>query len=186
LDVDVSADPTEETLPAIISPLDQRQYKLPIKSIGLKSDEYNFVMKGKIRPAVILTEGTTGWPTLSTEPLSLCVPLYTVDKVQIPQEFVVEVQAFKFPSKFYIPPSSSYALEESIARFELIQPIHQFSMKREFRASRPMMLTKEFYGLLKLQLTQYLGGVIDDGDKNFLNEYGTIILEEAKKQGVTV
>ena len=185
LDINVDADPSEENLPAVLSPLDQRQFKLPVKSIGLRSDEYLFAVKGKVRPAIMLTEGTTGWPTLPTEPVSLCIPLYTVDKVRISQSFVIQTQSFQIPSKFYIPPSSSYRIEESVARFELIQPIHQYAMQAKV-GGRNVMLTSEFFSILMLQLTEYWGGVISNDDKSFLKEYGDIILDEARKQGVKI
>ncbi len=185
LDINVEADPSEENLPAILSPLDQRQFKLPVKSIGLKSDEYLFAIKGKIRPAILLTEGVTGWPTLPTEPISLCMPLYTVDKARISQSFVVQTQSFQIPSKFYIPSASLYHIEESVARFELIQPIHHYAMRAKV-GGRNVMLTNDFFSILMLQLTEYWGGVISAEDKSFLKEYGDIILDEARKQGVKI
>jgi hypothetical protein len=142
-------------------------------------------MKGKIRPAIVLTEGVTGWPTLPSESMALCVPLYTVDKAGISQSFVVQTQSFQIASKFYIPPSSSYHVEESVARFELIQLVHHYAMQPKV-GGRNVMLTTDFFSILMLQLTEYWGGVISAEDKSIMKEYGDIILDEARKQGVKI
>lgn len=128
LDVNVSSDPSEEELLAILSPLDQRQFKLPVKSVGLKGDEHLFAVKGKMRPAIIIAEGPTRWATNPTEQLLLCLPLYSVDKPAIRREFVIQAQAYRLLSKFYIPPFPMLQIEESIARFELMQNAHAFAV----------------------------------------------------------
>jgi hypothetical protein len=184
LDIDVASDPSEEYLHAKISPLDRKQHNFPVKSLELGTHEHLFVMKGKLRPAIILTEGFTRWPTLSSEPVSLCVPFYTVDKLKISQAFVVQAQAFQYPSKFYIHPHTAYGIEESVARFELIQPIHQYAMQPLSSTKRCVMLSDEYRWLLQLHLSSYFGCVLSEADGSFLSEYGKIILEEARKQGI--
>lgn len=186
LDVNVSADPSEGELPTIISPLDQRQFKLPIKSLGLKVNEHWFAVKGKMRPAIIIAKGPTRWATNESEQLMICVPLYTVDKPKIHREFVISAQAFQYPSKFYIPPFPMFHIEESIARFELIQIAHVFAVRKFPANTNPAMLSDEFFSLLRLWLMSYLGGAIDEEEIEILKLYGNDILNEARRQGVVI
>jgi hypothetical protein len=173
-------------MPAFLTPLDQKTIHFPVKNIGLTSDEYLFVIKGKMRPAIMLTDETTGWPTLPTEAVYLCLPIYRVDKPKIPQSFVLKAQALQYISKFYIPPSSGFALEEGVARFELIQPVHRYALSAFVKGGKPVMLSENFRYFFRLQLTEYLGGVLEKTDKDILKEYETSILDEARKQGVKV
>ncbi|MBI5020700.1 MAG: hypothetical protein HZB59_04635 [Ignavibacteriales bacterium] len=186
LDVNVLEDPSEVELPAMISQLDKRQFKFPVKSIGLKADEHLFAIKGKMRPAIVIAEGPTRWATNTSEQLIICVPLYTVDKPKIHREFVINVQAFQYPSKFYIPPFPMFHIEESIARFELIQIAHAFAVKIFPAKTNPAMLSDEFFSLFRIWLVSYLGGTIDEEEIEILKLYGNDILNEAKRQGVAI
>jgi len=127
LNVDVMSDPSERILKGEVAPLSQPH--MPVKSMNLASNEHAFVIKGKPRPAVILGGGFSRWPTNPSEQLYVCVPLYTVDKPRITQQFVIEVQAMLYPSMFYLPPNPMFRLKESIARFGLIQVAHRTAMK---------------------------------------------------------
>ncbi len=186
LDIDVSVDPTEQTLPAILSTVDNRKYKFPVKSLDLASNEHLFVTKGKMRPAIFLTEGFTRWPTNPSEQIFLCAPLYTLDKAKISQQFVLNVQAFKLPSKFYLRPFPLFRVEESIARFEYIQTVDIYALSPYKECGHPVTLSQEFFALLKIQLTRYLGGGLTREDSDIVNVYGDIILDEARKQGVKI
>lgn len=152
----------------------------------MKANEHWFAVKGKMRPAIIIAEGPTRWATNPSEQLMVCVPLYTVDKPKIRREFVISVQAFQYPSKFYIPPFPMFHIEESIARFELIQTAHIFAVKKFPVSTNPSMLSDEFLSLLRLWLTSYLGGALDEEDIKIMKLYGNDVLNEAKKQGVVI
>ncbi len=139
-----------------------------------------------MRPAIVVAEGPTHWATNESEQLMVCVPLYTVDKPRIHREFVISVQAFQSASKFYIPPFPMFHIEESIARFELLQTAHVFAVKRYPDNTNPAMLSEEFFGLLRLRLTSFLGGVIDEEELEIMKLYGQDILNEARGQGIKV
>lgn len=139
-----------------------------------------------MRPAIVVAEGPTRWATNESEQLMVCIPLYTVDKPRIHREFIISVQAFQSPSKFYIPPFPMFHIEESIARFELLQTAHVFAVKRFPDSTNPAMLSEEFFSLLRLRLTSYFGGAINEDDLEILNLYGQDVLDEARKQGIKV
>lgn len=186
IDIDVASDPTETKLPAFLRPLAQKENHFPVKSLNMGSDEHAFVLKGKIRPAIILVEDTTQWAKSPAENLVLCVPLFRVAKPKFLQSFVLKSQAFLYPSKFYVPSDTIFGIEEGVARFELMQAVHQFAVRPFPDGKKPAMLTDEFFSLLRMHLTKFLGGALATEDQDTLDVYGQLILEEAKKQGVTV
>lgn len=182
--LDITADPSEENLIAAVKPLEQTGIHIPIRSLGLRSDEYYFAVKGKLRPAIVLAGGFTRWPMNPSEKIFICVPLYGVDKPTISQKFVVEVQALRYPSMFYLPPSKQYHIEESVARFTLIQVAHGTAVKPKLAGDKPIMLSTEFFGYLKAQLVRFLGGVLPEKILGDVNGYGEIVLEVAKNSGL--
>ncbi len=186
IDIDVAADPSETKLPAFLRPLAQKQTHFPVKSLNLGSDEHAFVLTGKMRPAIILVEDATQWAKSPSENLALCAPLFRVEKPKFQQPFVLKSQAFLYPSKFYLPPDPRFGIEEGIIRFELIQIVHQFVMTRFPDNQKPAMLTEEFFALLKLHLTRFLGGILPQDELEKLDVYGQLIIEEARRQGVPV
>ncbi len=186
IDINVSQDPTETALPAILSTYDNRKNTFPVKSFLLDSKEVFFVNRGKLRPSIIVASLFTRWPSQPSEQIYLCVPLYTLEKGKIGQDFVVGSQAFHYSSKFYLPPQPNYHIEEAIGRFEYIQAVDVYALKAFQDCGHAVMLTKEFFGLLKIQLARFWGYPIAQKDSEEITAYGELILEEARKQGVKV
>jgi hypothetical protein len=186
IDIDVASDPSETKIPAFLRPLEQKQNHFPVKSLNLGCNEHAFVLTGKIRPAIILVENTTQWAKSPTENLAICLPIFRVEKPKFSQSFVLKTQAFLYPSKFYLPPEVIYQFEEGVARFELIQTVHQLVISPFPNNEKPLMLTEEFFILLQMHLTKYIGGVLPTDDQETLSIYGQLILEEAKTQGVVI
>jgi len=186
IDIDVASDPTETKLPAFLRPLDQKKNYFPVKSLNLGSDEHPFVLTGKIRPAIVLIEEISQWAKAPAENFAICVPLFRVRKPKFSQSFVLKSQAFQYESKFYVPPDPHFYIEEGVARFELIQTVHQLSIKQFPDINKSTMLAEEFFALLRMHLTRFFGGAISKEDQDTLEVYGQLILEEAKKQGVSI
>lgn len=184
LDPNVKADPTEQNLEAILRPLSQRSVHIPIKSLNLPSNEFYFAVRGKIRPAVVLAGGQSKWATSPTEQLFICAPLFTVDKPVFTQSFVLNVQALRHRGMFYIPESHMHHIEESVCRFDAIQVAHGTATEPVLAGKDPVMLSIEFFGLLKSQLILYLGGKLPDDAAEILQMYSELIIDEAKSLGV--
>lgn len=182
LKVDVSSDPSEKILKGDVTPLSQPH--IPVRSMGLASDEYAFVIKGKPRPAVVLGGGFSRWPTNPSEQLYVCAPLYSTDKQKITQRYVIEAQALLYPSMFYIPSSALFHIEESIARFALIQVAHGTAMKPAIAGNKPVMLSGEFFKWMRTQLVRFIGGSLPHNVVDDLKAYGELVLNEAKLQGM--
>lgn len=186
IDIDTASDPSETKMPAFLRPLARKETHFPVKSLNLAIDEYPFVLVGKIRPAIILIEDTVQWAKSPSENLALCVPIFRVAKAKFSQVFVLKTQAFQFPNKFYIPSYQGDRLEEGIARLELIQTVNRLVMSPFPDSNNPIMLTEEFFTLLRIHITRFLGGILSKEDQDTLDVYSQLILEESRKQGINI
>lgn len=186
LDPSVSTDPTEQNLEAVVRPFSQRSVHIPLKSLNLSSNEYYFAVRGKIRPAVVLAGGQSKWATSPTEQIFICAPLFTVDRPAFSQSFVIGVQALRYPGMFYIPESRMHHIEESVCRFDTIQVVHGTAAEPVLAGKDPVMLSTEFFRLLKSQLILYLGSKLPDGAMEILQMYGELVAEEARSLGITL
>jgi hypothetical protein len=174
-------DPTESVLEFVLRPIEIAERAFPIQRLGLASDEYYFAVKGKMRPAIIITGGEVKWAVGTKEKVFLCLPLYTVDKPKISQRFVVHVQANQYAAYFYLPPSATFGIQECVARFELLQVVHGNALRPHKTGGNPVSLTVEAFMSLQAQLCGFLGCVLPEKLSNDLNAYGQLVLEEFNK-----
>jgi len=184
IDIDVASDPSETRLPAFLRPLAQKKNFFPVRSLNLGSEEHAFVLTGKIRPAIVVIEDTVQWSKSPAENIVLCVPIFRVYKPRFSQSFVLKTQAFQYSDKFYLPPDTRYIFEEGIARLELLQSVHQAVIQPFPSENSSMMLTEEFFSLFCLQMVKFLAETKSENET--LETYGQLILEEAKRQGITL
>lgn len=182
IDIDVASDPSETHLPAFLRPLAQKRNFFPVRSLNLASNEHAFVVKGKVRPAVVVVEHIAQWSKSPSENIALCVPLFRVYKPKFSQAFVLKTQAFQYPDRFYLPPEPHYTFEEAVARLELIQSVHQVVIQPFPGGTSSMMMTEEFFSLFSLQVVKFLTKT--ETENEVLETYGQLILEEAIKQGI--
>ncbi len=157
---------------------------IPIKigDLNLKSDEYLFVIPGKIRPFISLGEMQTGW--FSNEKIVLGIPIFRF-KPRHTQESVMRVQAFDYPWLFYIKPDKKFGVEEGAARLELIQFIpkgHCQPFKVNTAKGRfPVQLSEYNYKLLWYQLYKFLHGVpLSKELEEAITDYKTLLLGKIK------
>lgn len=184
IDIDVASDPSETHIPAFLRPLTQKQNFFPVKSLNLSGQEHAFVVKGKIRPAIVVVENVAKWAKSPSENITVCVPLFTVNKPKFSQGFVLKTQAFQYPDRFYFPPDVHYTFQEAIARLELLQSVHILGIQPFPNDQLSMMLTQEFFNLFCLQVVKFITGLKTEHET--LETYGQLILEEATKQGITL
>jgi hypothetical protein len=174
-------DPTESVLEFVLRPLEVAERAFPIQRLGLASDEYYFAVKGKMRPAIVITGGEVQWAVGAKEKIFLCLPLYTVDKPKITQRFVIHVQANQYAAYFYLPPSATFEIQECIARFELLQVVHGNALRPHRSGANHTSLTTEALSWLKVHLCRFLGCAIPKELSDDLNAYGQLVLEEFQK-----
>ena len=143
-----------------------------------------FAVRGKMRPAIVLAGGQSKWATSPTEQIFICAPFFAVDKGGITQSFVLDVQALRYPGMFYLPGNSLHHIEESVCRFDTVQVAHGTAIEPLQTGQNSVILSTEFYGLLKSQLLLYLGGKLPKEAADVVQIYTELVLNEAKSQGV--
>lgn len=143
----LKSDPKENTIAVNIAPFSPRlKSHYPIKGIDLEEDEFLFIYQGKIRPIIIAGYTEATWINEEKpQKLYLCVPIFTF-KNRHTQEMVIKSQAFQYPSLFYMPPDTVGLNEESVARFEMIQPITKGALQPLMSSDhKPLALSDEAY-----------------------------------------
>lgn len=150
----------------------------PIKELNLRKDENYFVVRGKYRLVLILSVISIK----KGEPLSfsgddinifLCAPLISV-KDHYSQEYIIDVQAFRYPNLFYLPPKD-YVME-SFVRFELIQPVNKGCL-RPFKAK--VSLSDDAYIYLLTHLSRFLNNSFTDKDiQELINMYSSELISK--------
>lgn len=181
-------DPTDEskakfTLKKIRG--DAQNKHLPLKNLGLETDEFLYVVKGKKRPVVVLAkaaERTWTQSTKKTRAVYLCCPIYSIQKYH-PQSFVIEAQAMKFDNLFYLPEDTSGLLKESMARFEMIQPVPSTCLMPFKNVSNQYVrLSEEVLLYFLNHLVKFLTGDGADSDIEGLSKiYGDDLIDALKK-----
>jgi hypothetical protein len=154
----------------------------PIKELSLQSDENLYVLRGKMRPAVVLQTITTDFFNRQvTEPYVIVAPVFTF-KLKHSAKYRAQIAAMKFPHLFYVPAHAYGFGHEGVLRFELIQPVAAASVQPYFTSGKKQQfLTAESWAILQHRLVYFESGrILDAGLEQTLKEYGDIVMEAYK------
>ncbi len=147
---------------------DLNNLHIPIKDvqgISLRKDENLFILKGKLRPVILLPKYLTRLENfMYGEETYLCAPIFSIDfskyKTLDEQKYIYEVTTFKHPSAFFLPKSEDGLREHSIVRLERIQPIPKKLLDKFFPFESGNLdnirLTSEVFNLLIIQFFRFL------------------------------
>jgi len=158
---------------------------MPIAELGLRSDENYYLYIGKERPLIVVRSVGSKWlSSLYDESLYLCVPIFSF-KPRHKDEFRIKAMGFCHPDLFYLPADTNGCIEESAARFELMQPIPRKALHNYFKGSppRPVALSDEAFALFVNHLGRFL--LAKDLDAQICEQidiYRSLVLEELQKQ----
>ncbi len=141
---------------------------IPIKDVhglSLRKDENLFILKGKLRPVILLPKYLTRFENfMYGEETYLCAPIFSINfskyKTLEAQKYIYEVTSFKHPSAFFLPKSENGLREHSIVRLERIQPIPKVLLNKffPFRSGNLdiIKLSPEVFNLLIVQFFRFL------------------------------
>jgi hypothetical protein len=98
---------------------------IPVKTPPLASDEAFLVVRGKMRPVIVLsmvTSAVKGVGVIERDfiDVHLVVPLYSFQDTH-PQVFRLRIEAFEYNRFFHLPTSDEFALHEGFLRFDRSQ-----------------------------------------------------------------
>jgi len=148
----------------------QDKWRLPFKELNLDVDEDLLIVKVKRRPVVVLSRAIVD--ERKADPSRFqdsfwCVPSYTmIDNFGHPQldnNIIEDVRAFSYRCCFPLPYDSYLHDQESMLRFDRMQPIPRHCLKATERR-----LSKEWRLYLQEWARFYITGRLgdDDSDKN--------------------
>ncbi len=152
----------------------------PIAHPPVRKQEEFLAVKGKVRPAIIVSRPNSEIPKhqldLHPFPESYVVaPAYGFagkEDEEYNPEFIARVREFEYHQFFYLPPSDQFGIVESFARLDRVQCI----AKRQLR-ERIATLTPQAFDTLKNMFRFYFWGPPDEEIETFR----AIWAEERKK-----
>jgi hypothetical protein len=164
---------------ANVSTSGAQQSHFPIKELGLQSDENQYVVRGKFRPAIVLQTVVTDFYSRQVpEPYVIVAPCFTFKMKHTPK-YRAQVASMKYPHLFYLPAHPYGFGEQGVLRFELIQPAATATVQPYFTSGKKQQfLTKESWAILQHGLVRFTTGtVLDAGLEQTLKAYGEIVME---------
>ena len=135
----------------------------PIYELGLASDEFVLCVAHKSRPVIVVSREVSPWRDYQKRHDECCVviPLYgTKDlagEYKFSEQFLLRVQAYQYPTLFYLPEDNEYGVLESLARLDRAVVIHGDLLKPQ-----PVGLTDDALYCLTRWFHYLLGAELDE------------------------
>jgi hypothetical protein len=135
----------------------------PIYELKLSSEEFVLCIAHKLRPVIALTQDVPAWRDCQQKHADclLVVPLYSArdeaGNYRFSEEFMLRVQAYEYPSLFYLPEDVGLGIRESVARFDRVAVVHQDVLRPQ-----PKRLTEEATECLTHWFQYFAGADLDE------------------------
>jgi hypothetical protein len=152
----------------------------PIYELGLASDEFVLCVTHKFRPVIVVSREVSPWRDYRKkyDECYVVIPLYSTKdpagEYKFSEQFLLRVQAYQYPTLFYLPEDDEYGVSESLARLDRAVVIH-----RDLLKPRPVSLTDDALYCLTCWLHYYLGAELDE----ILDFYRQAALEQLEYTG---
>ena len=159
---------------------------MPVKELNLRTDENFYIQYGKERPCVVVSFLTSTWLNeLYPEDLAICAPIFTFKRRHKPG-FWFKTMGFCYPNLFYLPQDQMGCIEDSVVRFELIQPLNVGSVHAFLRGnpSKPSALSDQAFELFANHLSMFLHGkALTKEVQENIAAYRELVLDALEKPG---
>lgn len=135
----------------------------PIYQLKLSSKDFVVGVAHKFRPVIVLSQEMPSWRDYGRTYATcfLVVPLYRTKNdagnYKFSEEFMLRVQAYEYPTLFYLPEDNEYGISESIVRFERIAAIN-----RDLLKPMPVSLSDDALYCLTHWFHYFLGAELDE------------------------
>ena len=175
-------DPRDETLTSYVvkrhDPDNPPKSHFPIKELNLRSDESLYLMRGKLRPAIVLQTVSTDFYNISNpEPYVWVAPCFTFKDKHKPS-YRCRVAALELPHLFYLQAHHHGCKEPSVLRFEHIQPVAAAAVQPTFIDGKQSFLSETAWAILQHQLHKFITGkLLDEDIEETLQAYRKLIAE---------
>jgi|ERR1017187_1778301 hypothetical protein len=151
----------------------------PLKELTLQSDENLYVVRGKLRPGVVLQTIVTDFFNRTVpEPYVIVAPCFTF-KIKHTPKYRAQVASMKYPHLFYLPAHPYGFVEQGVLRLELIQPAATRTTYPFLTSGKKQQfLTSESWAILQHRLVRFAADAVLDAElEQTLKEYGEIVME---------
>jgi hypothetical protein len=155
----------------------------PIKELSLQSDENLYVVRGKLRPAIVLqTIATDFYSRESPEPYVIVAPCFTF-KLKHTARYRAQIASMRYPHLFYLPAHPYGFGEQGALRLELIQAATSTTVQPYLTSGKKQQfLSNESWAVLQYSLVRFATGTVLDAElAQTLKEYGEIVMEAFEK-----
>lgn len=140
----------------------QDEWALPHKDLNMDSDEDLMLVKVKRRPVLVISQAILDERKIDTQRFQdsfWCVPSYTlVDSFGVPRMSkgaVENIRALSYKCCFPLPFHSKFNSQESVLRFDRMQPI-----VRDHLDGTELKLTDNWLSYMRLWIRFYMTGAI--------------------------
>jgi len=186
----LGCDPRDETRSQYVikrlNPGESVTRHVPIKELGLRSDENYSILLAKKRPAVVLQTIESRWLNkLYAEPYVVATPCFTF-KPRHDAEYQCNVMAMQYPNLFPVPGKPPGLSKPAVLRFELTQPLPLAAtepfIRKEKGKNKHVVLSDRAWALLLHQFFKFTSGKSLDAElEDTIDAYGELVLDEFKK-----
>jgi hypothetical protein len=137
----------------------------PIKALNLAADEQMYVMYGKKRPGLVLqTINADYFNRLYPEPYAWIAPAFTF-KRKHDLQYRSEIAAMERANMFFLPADANGMAENSVLRFEHIQPVAAAGIEPIFVSRmQEVFLSEDAWAILQHQLHRFCTGRVLDAE----------------------
>lgn len=147
----------------------------PNHELRLASDEPVLCVPHKLRPVIVLSQEILPWRDGRREfdDCYIAIPLYSTKdpagEYRFSEQFLLRVQAYQYPTLFFLPEEARFGIRESVARLDRAIAINR-EILRPYRAS----LTSDALYCLTRWFHYYVGAELDE----ILDYYRQAALEQ--------
>lgn len=143
-----------------------------LRQLGLSDGEFDLVVRHKVRPVILLCETIPSWKGIEEKSCDLCiiVPLYSVrdgfGNLKFSKEFLLQIQAYKYPSLFLLPDSENNGIHNSIVRFDRLVMVN-----RRWLSPSKTSLSDDGYFCLHHWFNYFVTGILNCEFEKLLNDF---------------
>lgn len=152
--------------------------RFPIKEMNLRAEENLYIVKGKLRPGIVLQTVTSDFRnTKHPELYASILPSYTF-KDRHDQQYRARVAGFASKNLFYLPYAHEGLEQESVLRFEHIQPVPLSGVRPLMIDGKYSHLSDTMWGILMHWYLRFLTGKgLDEKVEAHIEAYRTLLVE---------
>ncbi len=149
----------------------------PLYEINLSRGEFILCNVYKFRQVILISNSMPDWRDYQKRfsEFYFVVPLYSTKDVsgnyRFSEEFLLRVQAYQYPTLFYLPEDLAFGIHESIARFD-----RMIAYDKDLLKPRPIRLTNDACSCITNWLNYFLGAELDE----IISIYSKMAMEQVE------